>query len=106
VGDALQAGLIGAIMMMRLDPDQPGAQFLSAFNRPERLALASGAGAAIIDLKTRWCLKRNPQHAKQLAQAWFIHCAGWRGTARPTRVRYALAIHERWSPIWPLTAWR
>lgn len=80
--------------MTRLDPISLARSFLFVpANRPERFAkaLASGAGAVIIDLEDAVALEAKPAAREQLAQAWASFTA-------PERARLLVRINAAGTP--------
>lgn len=80
--------------MTRLDPLSLARSFLFVpANRPERFAkaLASGAGAVIIDLEDAIALEAKPAAREQLAQAWA-------GFTAPERARLLVRINAAGTP--------
>lgn len=80
--------------MTRLDAISLARSFLFVpANRPERFAkaLASGAGAVIIDLEDAVALEAKPAAREQLAQAWA-------GFTAPERARLLVRVNAAGSP--------
>ena len=80
--------------MTRLDAISLSRSFLFVpANRPERFAkaLASGAGAVIIDLEDAVALEAKPAAREQLAQAWA-------GFTAPERTRLLVRVNAAGSP--------
>ena len=80
--------------MTRLDPISLARSFLFVpANRPERFAkaLASGAGAVIIDLEDAVALEAKPAAREQLAQAWA-------GFTAPERARLLVRVNAAGTP--------